>query len=176
MKLDLPVGGRVMFVDPGIDGTGIAVWHAWRRLSTPRRPGYTTVLHPRGCTWLTRLRHLLHAWRHELSFDGSVSRPNVIIIEDAALWSGSAKSQAAATRGDLLKLAKVIGALCAVAVEYAENCRVQLIPPSQWKGQLPKGVVKHRIRSVFELPAHHHLLREHVADAVGMGLAAMGAL
>lgn len=92
------------------------------------------------------------------------------VIEFPELWT-SAKSMASANRGDLFKLAFLVGAI-AEKINHT-GYPVALISPADWKGQLPKDIVIKRI--LKEIPEMKKV-RDHEADAIGMGLAEAGKL
>mgnify|MGYP001810001885 CR=1 FL=1 len=101
--------------------------------------------------------------------------PSTIVIEIPALWSGSAVSHASAAAGkdgdpgDLFKLTYLVGQLGYLTKKMTGNLPV-LILPYEWKGQMPKEVVLERI-AAYGIQA-----KDHEGDAIGMGLAAQGAL
>jgi hypothetical protein len=93
-----------------------------------------------------------------------------LVVEFPGLWGSNPQSQASASRGDTFGLAYACGVLAAA---FAAE-RVHLISPQQWKGQLPKHVVMKRLWRAWGAPAEK--LRDHEADAWGMGAAVFGIL
>lgn len=73
-------------------------------------------------------------------------------------------------KGNLFHLAYVTGAAVGFTTIYGLDAYIVL--PSRWKGSLSKDQVKTRIRLV---PGYEHVsLRDHEADAIGIGLWIMG--
>ena len=78
----------------------------------------------------------------------------------------------------LLAVARVVGAI----VAYYNFPRFLLVPPAQWKGQLPKNVCNQRTLSKLTEDELHQVdvapcpasLRHNLIDAVGIGLWATG--
>lgn len=109
---------RVLFVDPGLNGTG---WAFFQRIITfgvksvilPQKTG--VISFPRSAYkdgWLQ------HAEMIAAAFRGVVSSldPKCIVIEQPTLWAGSAMSHAAVVGkngdpGDLFKLTYLVGFL-----------------------------------------------------------------
>jgi hypothetical protein len=168
----------VLFVDPGLGGTG---WAFWSQLSTkPKKnheshPASTGVLKiPKGeweGSWIA------HAAGVAASFAGLLAamRPQIVVLEQPGLWSGNATSHASAATGkegetgDLFKLAYLVGQL-ALLTKQCTGVLPILVQPYEWKGQLSKDLVFERL-AAMGIEA-----KDHEADAVGMGMAAQGAL
>jgi len=165
---------RVLCVDPGVGGTGLAFWpklFRWkpkmyeREVVHPQPPEYTGVVKPPRAgtdqTWMSR------ATDSVLAFGSTIKLldPCYVIIEFVELWDGSEKSQAAAKTGSSFKLACLIGMMI-WEVRTQLNVSPVLVKPQEWKGQLKKPIVHKRIfRALGEK------YPEHTADAVGIGLA-----
>lgn len=168
---------RVMFVDPGLQGTG---WAFFNRITAYRPPqvrrdayvdgvGYedSGVYFCKGRQWEGRSADIC-AW-----FRGVINAysPRIVVIEMPSAWSGSAISMSSVASGDLFKLTYLVGGLGQVVIDC--GCRLPvLIKPAEWKGQLPKNVVIKRIRA--RIPRLKP--SDHEADAIGMGLSAQGLL
>ena len=87
-----------------------------------------------------------------------------VVIEEVSVWENSLKSMAAAKRGDLFKLAMVIGG-------YIHRCGmlnlpVKLVKPNDWKGQLPDDAVARRVTAING----QQYPNPHIYSAVGIGL------
>ena len=156
-------GSRVLFIDPGIEGTGVAFFP----LLQYRPPERTFAREGRqyGGTW-QRKAHYLAGWVKECIAE---ARPDNVVIEFPVTFQ-SAKSHAAIANGSLFKLVFLIGLYDAEVIKTTWGT-ARLVGADVWKGQLPKNVVDARIKLAWgrEYP-------EHVSDAVGMGLAATGNL
>ncbi|MBW7989995.1 MAG: hypothetical protein FVQ84_08275 [Planctomycetes bacterium] len=160
---------RVIFVDPGLGGTGWAYWEEVCNVPHfPTRPSETGVIKGNNKS----------GWENKSSeinsqFAGVLNNLNVerVCIEWPAIFN-TGLSHASASRGDLFKLVYVIGGLGEVS-QTVTNRKPLLFSPSDWKGQLPKEVVIRRIKKIFPMMLR---IRNHEGDAIGMGLAAQGAL
>jgi len=165
---------RGMFVDPGLGGTGWALFEWDTKSKKPTPPIGTGVIRgPRGERWDNKV------WSICRSFAGTVSavHPVEVAFEMPEIWSGSAKSHASSTHkankgepSDLHKLIFLIGGLAEVAREKTNKIPI-LITVEDWKGQLPKKIVLKRLKSAFGVD-----YKDHEGDAVGMGLSAQGGL
>lgn len=170
---------EALFVDPGLGGTG---WAFFEAISTkaekgreirPSASGVLKVPKPaiEGGSWLH------HSAAVAAAFQGLLAayHPRLVVLEQPGVWSGSAKSYASAATGtdgetgDLFKLSYLVGQL-GWATKLVLGIFPVLVMPYEWKGQLSKELVKER------LEAYGIEAREHEADAVGMGMAAQGAL
>ena len=162
---------NVMFVDPGLGGTGWAYWdHLVRQpevLPTATRPDAVGVIKAsRAATWLGRAQKIADGF----TYDMDPYHPEIIVFEFQQLWTDSSTSMAAGARGDLFKLSFLTGMLAAISQEVAE-AEIVLVTPSQWKGQLSKVAVRRRIKRALG-----KRYKDHIEDAVGMGLKVQGAL
>ena len=119
--LDLPIQGKlgawdvrnelvtagdvssVMTVDPGLSGTGVAVFPLLSlREGVESLPEFTECITDSSIqTWDTRGEHILSRFAFLLN----VYNPEHLVIEGVKYFVGSARSQAATTKGDLFKLA-----------------------------------------------------------------------
>lgn len=164
--------GKVLFVDPGIIGSGCAFWDEVVRAGITKpasEPQITEGHNPKDSklSWDIRA-DVLCAW-----FNGVIHtlEPQIVVIEFPELWSSSPVSQASAGRGDLFKLAYLVGAFGEI-VRHQTGTGPVLISPAKWKGQLTKKAVHARIERALGDVKYP----EHIADAVGMGLAVQGKL
>lgn len=163
---------RVLFVDPGLGGTGWAFFPIVKTNATnaPKLPESSGVIHAQDkrtgerC-WQSCASEIVHA------FSGTLAalRPDLIVLEYPELWSGSATSHASAASGDLFKLAFLTGQLAMAAWSVMAALPI-LITPAEWKGQLNKTIVLERLAD-YGIKA-----KNHEGDAIGMGIAAQGAL
>lgn len=165
--------GDVLTVDPGLGGTGLAFWLRLPQLPTEAvRPMASTVLRSRKRDWVDRTDDLADdfgAYCSGSSCENEFKAARLIVIESPRLWSGSAKSQAAAESNALFKLTILIGRFMEAAAMRLPSYAIVLVEPDQWKGQLPPRVVKKRIRERLG-----KTYREHEHAAVGIGLAIQG--
>lgn len=169
----------VLFIDPGITGTGFAFYPT---IITSRVRGikltanaegenlYTGVYRPKGSeAWEGKVADAC-AWFNGLM---GATKPNLVVIELPELWAGSATSLASASSDALFKLTYLVGGFGEVIRRFPNSRLPLLIKAQDWKGQLPKEVVINRIKAVF---TDLEKIRDHEGDAIGMGVAAQGLL
>lgn len=163
-------------IDPGLSGTGTTGWAMFQGtrlkdcgLISSQGYGKTPASWEEKCVRITR--NFYTFVRQSLSGEGIKVH---VKIELPEVWGSSQKSYTSATRGDLGKLYVLCGMLYSVCADcwFAES--VQFITANEWKGQLPKAVVKLRIQKYLPLKLKHRKLTEHEVDAIGLGLRALG--
>jgi len=155
----------VLTLDPGAGNTGWAYWPSLSLDGDAQAPLEFDVWKTRG-TWLAKV---IAQTRHLRDFVEEAPETQ-IVIEGTETWLTSSRTIAAATRGDVNKLAFLVGALYVVA-ERAADEPPRVVKPSEWKGQMGKGAVDARIKRRLgkRYPAH-------ASDAVGLGLWLQGKL
>ena len=155
----------VATVDPGIGGTGLAIWASLQQNSPAAQPpNWHDVLRPRG-TWEQRTDAVCDWLKVSISGLGLQH----ILIEKPQVWPDSAKSAAAAASGNLLKLVMLVGGMRQTIRSVSLDIEIILVPPGRRKGQLSKPALRKRVVKALGEP-----YREHERDAVGMGLAVQG--
>ena len=162
---------NIIFIDPGIGGTG---WAFWKELNTHQKK--PTILKSSGAftpkgrkiNWDGKVE-MICAYNHPKFNSLDVK---TVVIEFPEVWSGSVVSRTATDSGKLFKLVYLIGGIGEIVRRRNINLPI-LVTPKTWKGQLPKTVVIKRIKKIMpELIT----IANHEGDAIGMGLAAMGLL
>lgn len=155
----------VLFIDPGLMGTG---WAFYAKVDPvhPKPPSCYGVIKTSKNPFEVAAHDI---WKQVRTLICQ-QQCQLIVIEFPGLWR-SGVSQASAQTGDLFKLTYLIGGIGQVSCETC--CYPLLVSPAEWKGQLPKDIVVRRIVKHFPSLAH---IKNHEADAVGMGLAAQGIL
>lgn len=155
-------------IDPGVNGTGYALWDEDRDLM------YARTIHPltKEKKWALRARSISLAFHHALHCTG-IDGIDTVIIESPTLFGG-AKGHAVAASGDLVKLAMITGMLLEVC--FNEKLKPILTTPYEWKGQLPKSVCERRIRNRLGDAFPKERLSSHAIDAIGIGLWYQGGL
>lgn len=143
-----------MTVDPGISGTGWAVFrdaklHKW---------GVIRSYEP---TWTSKAKDIVKQlraleWKY---LRDAEQRYKTVYCEWPSNFTGSAKGLAALNSGSILKLSYLIGKISSLPVY------LKLVSVQQWKGQLPKEVTKARAEKYFKRTG----FKSHDADAVGIG-------
>lgn len=166
-EVDSLVLDNLMFIDPGLMGTGYAYFdRIVRTASTPRPPISYGVYTPKGCSWESRAGAVCDWLRGMMKG----ARVKYTILEMSQMWEGSPVSFSSALKGDLFKLTYLIGGMGEV-VRTTTDREPVLVTARVWKGQLSKDAVKRRLQDAFT-----HRYHEHEADAVAMGLSAQGLL
>lgn len=168
--------------DPGITGTGLALWHS-KTWEQPVAPIETLNLYPKRLTgagsdffpigsrapetrWLPKA-HSVSSQVHEYleSF-----KPTHFYCEQPEFFANET-GQMVATTGDLIKLVFVVG--CFARSCWELGIEFVPIPVKKWKGQLSKEIVERRIRK--DIPGVETMeIKSHSWDAVGIGLFAKG--
>lgn len=146
-----------MSIDPGVSGTGWALWNESMLLKCG-------TLHYKYTAeeWLQKARQI--CFEFERIFRGEMVEE--FVFEYPVFMRGYGGYTTAST-GSLIKLAVLTGMLISLAME-SKMADVVLVEPSQWKGQLPKKVCENRIRKILPNLARKH--SNHAIDAIGLGL------
>ena len=100
-----------------------------------------------------------------------VYRPELCYIESVETWRGNLRSSVATSSGANYKLAYLVGGYSKLCVQY--NCSFRLIPAKIWKGQMKKNTCALRVKRATGLQFGK---KDHITDAVGIGLSRMGVL
>jgi len=158
-------------IDPGIGGTGYAVFrNLQRKWKKTRRPLKTGMVPPPDKDHRVSWQHKVVWYSNQLRIELCNYNLTNAYIEMPEFWTRSAKSYASTKQGNLFKLAYLVGAIGDMLYMH-HSIIPELLAPSKWKGQLSKSVVDKRIRRAIgkNYP-------EHVSDAVGIGLSVQGKL
>jgi len=164
---------RVLFVDPGLLGTG-GVYFPIIQRGKPHYPdkGFLLKAESQGEVEDRIIQLGIDFYDTIIKYS-----PFTVVIESQQFWRDSLTSVTSASRGDIFKTTMLVGNLLAQCSRL--NIRVEsfskfhktniiLVPPNEWKGQLPKDVVERRLRDEFEVLDDY--LVDHVCDAAGMGI------
>lgn len=150
-------------VDPGIGGTGVAIWDP-----TYPKPAYTKVIRPLpNLEWMANSEHI------SKEFLNLLKTYEYLVDEVYIEWPGlhqTAAGMASAARGDIFKLMFLVGALTQQC--WTNNWIMVAVPVAQWKGQMSKEAVAKRVAT--KLGCQPDAYPNHVMDAVGIGLAVRG--
>ena len=151
MKLKLKTS---ITIDPGISGTGYAIWNQkWNLLLAGG------IYEPRVHNWMSKGRAIaVGIFRICKKY-----RVNKVYIEFPRFMQ-SIGGQVTAKSGALVKLCWMVGFLSAVLMDKKQ----ELIEVNKWKGNLPKDIVEKRVRRI--LPKLSKNLKSHTVDAIGIGL------
>lgn len=166
--------GNFISIDPGLGGTGYAVWSRERasKLEDPIESG--SIPAPADGALEVRMAWICAAIRHVCSKNSVVE----LVIEQPQFMEGG-KGLVAARDGDLVVLSMLTGALCG-SLWRCENGRdvaasygTHLVPVNVWKGNMSKEMTEERVRK--KLPAYCRTTKTtHESDAIGLGLYAKG--
>lgn len=145
-------------VDPGVTGTGVAVWKNHTLYAS-------LTLHSYKEEWEERAFEIADQFFKEIE----PYKPGIVILEKPSFMAGVGGTMVARS-GDLVKLCMLTGMLIHAARQT--NCLVKLVLPTQWKGQLPKDVTKKRVLDILGINHQTMNLKhsDHAFDAVGIGL------
>jgi hypothetical protein len=155
---------RILSIDPGISGTGFALWSENREL--PLKVGN---VYSRAGTWQTRANLLPGKLDEEIGAQPLLQRVYIEFPQRFNSAVGNAASSG--EESDLLKLTYLIG--CFGLFFFERRIQTHLIPVNVWKAQLSKEAVIHRIRK--RLPDIDTMKpASHTWDAIGLGLYARG--
>lgn len=168
--------GGFLSIDPGLNGTGWAVWDREKadKLVKPIASGSVPGTNAASeltsrCAWIcTALNLICHQF--------SVLE---VAVEMPQFMEGSSKGMAAARDGDLVSLSILVGAICGNMwkVQNGQSktfgWTTHLVSVSQWKGNLKKDICLERVERL--LPKWRSSTdTTHEADAVGLGLYCKG--
>jgi hypothetical protein len=149
-------------IDPGMSGTGIAIWSALSWNKKEAKPESVSSFRPQ--TFISGIKTIDRYL--------SLKKVGTIYIEQAGYFGGgSVKGQMVAEKQDLIVLVEFIGGIKSVC--GMRGMKIISVPVIEWKGTLPKDVVKKRILKILP-DAEKYCLTSHSFDAVGIGLSKMG--
>lgn len=174
----------LLSIDPGVTGLGWAFW------AEPEQPLKAGALTPRGpkirrASWDRRARSLVDQLSHQVggvTARGGPGQRNLPIwsechlaIEVPEFFRDHAVGAAAAARGDVVKVALVVGMLLD---RFRAFKRTELVAPREWKGQLSKPVATRRLERRLGADQVRRLnlaeAKDHTWDAIGVGYHALG--
>jgi len=160
--------------DPGVRGTGMALWEESEWSNPKDLPIVVTSFDPpSSMKWHEAMYYVMDGINSVLCGYGT-SRMTRLYIELPQFFGASAKGEASAASGDLIKLTSMAGMI--MSWGWHADCKVKTYTPNEWKGQLPKQVCHNRILDI--LPGLEPMamggMTSHGWDAVGVGLYAKG--
>lgn len=160
-------------IDPGIDRTAVAVWDfhpkVWRSLCKPER---VLTIPGRGHDWVEKAQHVGQAL-YAMTTGLGVDALRRTFVEQPGFQESREVGRIAARKGDLVKLAHLVGVLHAMTTLHRGVFTP--VEVQQWKGQLPKEVCQRRINGkLFPSHSQYPQWTHHEYDAVGLGLFVKG--
>lgn len=171
-------GAEVMIaIDPGLDGTGWALWSNDESLTdTPHIPlAVGTARAPREGELAYRCSELWDKIHHQLTAERTYlplvwRRASTYVFLEIPQHFASSARGIAAQAGAVYALAFLVGFFAA----KFQGCSVIVFTPNEWKGQLPKEVVERRLRKKLGSSFDTLGIKTHAIDAVGIGMHAIG--
>lgn len=155
----------ILSIDPGIRGSGLAIWtmsgelySAWYAPGNTRKP-------PEA--WIDMTKSVFQS----LSIQNY--RPKILIIELPQVYD---RRTSKGDPNDLIQLAAVVGAISQLLYSQGTKVIVTYLP-REWKNQLPKEISEERTRASLDqnelrkinLPSAKSL-SHNVWDGIGIGL------
>ncbi len=163
------LGQSRISLDPGLGGTGLAVWDeaTWRACVEPKATAILLPEYKDGRLWIERCNDLAG----QLFFYLRMHKCRIVYCEFPMKFDGAVGVAAISGQvSDIAKLTFLIGTFSATCHRY--GAQFIDVPVNQWKGQLSKEAVANRIASRLEI--HPNKYPSHANDAVGIGLWAKG--
>lgn len=160
--MQLKQNNFVISIDPGITGTGLAIW------DYPTK----TIKHTEVITVPSRDNKISWEIRSELVLRQCWSvfesyRPQIIYCERPTYFATTEKGLKSAGDKAFEKLVFFTGSLWGLAI--TQNIMWNFIEIQDWKGQMSKEIVIARLDKKFP----NNTFKTHVYDAVGIGLFAL---
>lgn len=156
-------------IDPGVNGSGYAFFYNGDLKDTgvfsPRSTDHE--FYDKGLTVCEKFESLFQ----NLRLHYPINRLNAEVHIEYPAFFGGASGSMVARRGDLVKLAWIVGMITEKAIQHYWT--PILVPVNDWKGQLPKEVVVERIKEDYP-EVENFNVKSHAWDAVGIGLYALG--
>ena len=148
-------------VDPGISGTGVAVWDDDKQVPT----------------WVVPMKHKTKD--EYMAHFNKLFNLKVIthcVCENATYFQGDDRGEVTLRSGKLIKLAQFIGGIQEVC--RANHVTVELVTPQKWKGQLPKRITIKKVMQHWpSVPFNPKKESDsHMFDAIAIGMWKLGLL
>lgn len=148
----------LLAIDPGLAGTGWALWIEPAVEDAPNKVGVIPPFGPR-LDLAERCEHIVMALPY-------MAHDSIVVCEFPE-FQGDTGRMMGWRKGDLQKLTFLVGYIAG----RLEQHRFVGVRPSIWKGQLPKSVVEDRITErLGKAWVTASGVKTHAWDAVGIGL------
>lgn len=154
---------RTLTIDPG-DHTG---WAYWNGTNEPMVGQYNVSKSKNMVLTEDDLAYLMERFSNLLDKFDVCTR---VYIEGVELWEGSLRSMTSAKRGNVFKLAYLVGGYFNEA--RRQGIETRILPAREWKGQLPNDVLERRLRALNGVV----YASDHILNAVGIGFSRVGLL
>ncbi len=166
----------VLFIDPGITGTGFAFFpeikcSKKKNATAINRLFFSGSFTPKKSSGWQKSSSEIWSW-----FAGLIAthNPKLVVIEAPEAWLDSSRGLASIRQGDILKLMYLVGGMAEILKSNSMSLPI-LVLAREWKGQLPKDVMRQRLAKTLGTSTMQGI-NEHEADAIGMGIAAQRGL
>jgi hypothetical protein len=161
-----------MTIDPGIAGSGFAVWDKFQwDLMMTSNIGYKSS----NLIFKPPMIHLVKKFNTDFkymlflqTFIKALNIKRIYCEKPKFMGMGSAKGHMVAVKGDLITLAIFVGSLKATAL--LNHVPMYMVEISEWKGTLSKEIVNEKILTLW--PGCK--AKSHDWDAIGIGLYLLG--
>lgn len=156
-----------MSLDPGVKGTGVALWNmeTWGQEGSMPVDVFNIVPGP-GSSWLGVAHGMAEDYRKVFQ-NFNIAR----VDSEFPQFFDSAGGHSTAARGDLQKLTFIVGVYAGITWDFKAIWYPWLV--NEWKGQLSKEIVERKI--LRRIPEVTKLgVESHMWDAIGIGLHAQG--
>jgi len=160
---------KLLAIDPGTENLGWAIFNVAGRLHNKgaqlavREYKYMDSgvfqIKNKSLDWMQRMDLLLIDVQKILQ-DIPI---DVVVIEEPAIFIGTAKGEGANNSGSVLKLTAVVHSIRSMAKRM--GCKVHLLGVRKWKGNTKKEDTQRRINRSFGI----NITQPDQADAVGVG-------
>ena len=160
---------RVLTIDVG-DNTGWAYWVSTCEFNGkyPIPHSYGQYSHKESDIVENDLNFM--AGEFEDLIGGFSEGVKLVILEGVELWGDSLRSLTSARRGNLFKLAYMVGMYANICRQHGIEFRI--VPARQWKGQMNNDMVSGRVTRMTGIKVKKKF--QHMVDAIGIGLSTMG--
>lgn len=154
----------ILGVDPGLSGTGVAVYDVEDHEFVSVGVYYTNNAN-KNDDWNSRAVCLAY----DAFWEATIWNAKVVYCEWPEFFKDE-KGYAATSKGDIYKLSFLVGALAAYC-HKTKSTEFRPVKVHDWKGQLPKNVVEQRIRKrIGEDEVRKLKPNSHAWDAMGIAL------
>lgn len=164
-------------IDPGVDGTGVAIWPAagWTKDPTPEKAMVFSPSTYKGKSpWQVRCDSICDQLDEGLSHYGS--EVGNVFLEYPAVMGGEGGTRAARS-GNVVKLAYLTGRIHEV-LRWGLDANIVPVEVGRWKGQTSKEKVIGHLKRIVPSESRKYAGMtdppSHDWDAVGIGLWAKG--
>lgn len=165
--------GCILCVDPGLNGTGWAVFDRKDGSITPPIASGSISVERNKHPWWTEAHNIAGLVKNQCSRYGCFC----VYVELPKFFESAGAGMSAARDGDLVKLAVLTGLIFGTCTAPPGNGKIVPVVIADWKGQLPKDICNARVLKKIQakFPKWKPTTNTtHELDAVGIGLFVKG--